>query len=177
MLLDNTLTFNSAVGTPQAITGTADSSGIIDITGAGVGNLPTIIDGFPAVNTDVGSDYGAGDGVAIPHVLVTVTTAGTTSDTITISLKWAPDNGSGSEGSYTTLVSSPAIAGSALVAGTVIDIPVPPATSLAGESKPRFYKLTYTNSGSAHVSVLANMVLNPEQVYQMAKYANNYIVV
>lgn len=177
MILDGKLTFNSAVGTPQAITGTADSAGIVDVTGAGSGNLPTMIDGFPAVNTDLGSDYGAGDGIAIPHVLVTVTTAGTTADTITISLEWAPDNGSGGQGAYTTLVSTPAFTGSSLVAGTVIDIPVPPVTTLAGESKPRFYKLVYTNSNAAHVSVLANMVLNPSQVAQMARYANNYIVV
>lgn len=177
MLLDGALTFNSAVGTPQAVSATADSSGIIDVTGAGSGNLPTMINGFPAANTAVGNDYGAGDGVAIPHVLVSVTTAGTGSGTIQIDLAWAPDNGSGSPGSYTILAYTPAFTGSTLVKGTVIDIPVPPATSLAGESLPRFYKLTYTVSGSATVSVLANMVLNPEQVYQMSKYAANYIVV
>lgn len=177
MLLDGALTFNSAVGTPQAITTTGVSSGVIDVTGAGVGNLPTIINGFPAANTAVGSDYGAGDGIAIPHVLISVTTTGTTSNTLTIGVEWAPDNGSGSEGSYTVLVQTPAFTGTALTKGTVIDIPLPPATSLAGESLPRFYKLVYTCSGALTVSLLANMVLNPEQVYQMSKYAANYIVV
>lgn len=177
MILDGSLTFNSAVGTPQAISATAASSGIVDVTGAGSGNLPTMINGFPAANTAVGSDYGAGDGNTIPHVLISVTTAGTGTGTIQIALEWAPDNGSGSPGTYTLLVETDALVGSTLVKGTVIDIPVPPATSLAGESLPRFYKLEYTVSGTAGVSVLANMVLNPEQAYQMSKYSNNYIVV
>lgn len=176
MILDGKLTFNTAVGTPQAITTTADSS-VIDVTGAGIGNLPTIIDGFPAVNTDVGSDYGAGDGEAIPHVIISVTTAGTGAGTCQIALQWAPDNGSGSEGAYTTLVETDLLVGTTLVAGTIIDIPVPPATSLAGVSKPRFYRLVYTVASTFSVSVLANMLLSPTQAYQMAKYSNNYIAV
>lgn len=175
MFLDNTLTFNSAVGTAQAITTTADSSGIIDITGAGSGNAPAMINGFPATNTAIGEDYGVGDGVAVPHVLITVTTAGTGAGTITISVKSAPDDGSYGQGSYTTLVSTPAFTGTALTAGTVIDIPLPP--EVTGTALPRFYKLTYTVASTATVSVLANLVLNPAQLATFGKYANNYIVV
>lgn len=175
MFLDNELTFNSAVGTAQAITTTADSTSIIDITGAGSGNAPAMINGFPSANTAIGEDYGAGDGEAIPHVLLTVTTAGTGAGTITVSVATAPDDGSYGQGSYTTLVSTPALTGSTLTAGTVIDIPLPPLRS--GTTLPRFYKLVYTVAGSATVSVLANLVLNPAQVATFGKYANNYIVV
>jgi hypothetical protein len=175
MILDNGLTFNSAVGTPQAITATADSAGIIDITGAGSGNAPAMINGYPLSNTSIGEDYGAGNGEAIPHVLVTVTTAGTGTGTIQISVEAAPDNGSYGQGTYTTLVSTQAFTGTNLTAGSVIDIPLPPVAP--GEALPRFYKLTYTVSGTATVSVLANMLLNPAQVRQMTQYANNYFVV
>lgn len=176
MFLDGKLTFNSAIGTAQAITTTADSAGIIDVTGAGSGNAPAMYNGYGFSNTALGSDYGAGDGIAIPHVLLTVTTAGTGAGTITVSVESAPDNGSYGQGSYTTLVSTPAFVGTSLTAGTVIDIPLPP--EVVGIDKlPRFYKLVYTVSGSATVSVLANMVLNPQQVAQMKLYANNYIAV
>ncbi len=177
MFLDNKLTFNSAVGTPQAITATADSAGIVDITGAGSGNAPAMINGFPATNTAIGEDYGAGDGVAIPHVYINVTTAGVGAGTLVISVQAAPDDGSYGQGSYTTLVSTPALTLSTLTLGTVIDIPLPPIRYTLGQALPRFYKLVYTQSGSTGVSVLANLVLNPQQSLEAGKYANNYIVV
>lgn len=175
MFLDSTLTFNSAVTTPQAISANAVSAGVVDVTGAGVGNLPAMINGFPATNTALGSDYGVGDGVAIPHVIVSVTTAGTGSGTITIALEAAPDSGTGTEGSYTILVQTPAFVGTALTKGTVIDIPIPP--EVTGTVLPRFYKLAYTVSGTAGVSVLAFIVLNPAQLAQFGQYSNNYIVI
>lgn len=176
MFLDNKLTFNSAVGTAQAITTTADSS-IIDITGAGAGTAPAMINGFPATNTAIGEDYGAGDGVAIPHVYITFTAVGSSSNTLTVSLKAAPDNGSYSEGTYTTLWVSRAILESALAVGDIIDIQVPPIQYTIGEALPRFYKLTYTCSGNITVSVLANLVLNPQQSLLLGKYNNNYLAV
>lgn len=177
MFLDNKLTFNSAVGTAQAITTTADSSGIIDVTGAGSGNAPAMINGFPSTNTAIGDDYGAGDGVAIPHVLINVTANGTGAGTITIEVKAAPDDGSYGQGTYTTLVKTQAFTGTDLDVGDVIDIPLPPTLYTMGEALPRFYKLTYTISGSATVSVLANLVLNPQQSLLLGQYNNNYIVV
>lgn len=177
MFLDNKLTFNSAVGTAQAITATADSSGIVDITGAGSGTAPAMINGFPATNTAIGEDYGAGDGVAIPHVFLNVTTAGVGAGTVTVEVKAAPDDGSYGQGTYTTLVTTPALVFSTLAVGTVIDIPLPPIRYTLSQALPRFYKLTYTVSGATGVSVLANLVLNPQQSLEAGKYANNYIVV
>jgi len=177
MFMDAKLTFNSAFGTPQAISATADSAGIIDITGAGSGNAPAMINGFPATNTSIGEDYGAGDGVAIPHVYVNVTTAGTGAGTVAISVAAAPDNGSYGQGTYTTLVSTPGLVGTTLVLGSIIDIQLPPIRYTLGEALPRFYKLIYTVTGSATVSVLANLVLNPQQSLESGLYSNNYIAV
>lgn len=175
MFLDNTLSFNTTIGTAQTITATADSQVVLDVTGAGSGNAPAMINGFPATNTSIGEDWGAGDGEAIPHVLVTVPATGTGAGTVTISVATAPDNGSYGQGSYTTLVSTPALVGTALVAGTVIDIPLPPLNS--NTTLPRFYKLVYTVSGTISVGVNAEIVLNPAQIATFKKYANNYIVV
>jgi len=176
MFLDSKLTFNSTFGTPTAITTTADSA-VIDITGAGSGNAPAMINGFPAANTAIGADYGAGDGQVIPHVYLNVTTAGTGAGTITVSVKAAPDDGSYGQGTYTTLVSTRAITGTDLVAGSIIDIPLPPIQYTLAEDLPRFYKLTYTVASTAGVSVLANLVLNPQQSLLGGQYANNYIAV
>lgn len=175
--LDGKLTFNSALGTAQAITTTADSSGIIDVTGAGSGNAPAMINGYPSANTAIGNDYGAGDGVAIPHVVLNVTADGTGTGTITVEVKAAPDDGSYGQGTYTTLVRTQAYVGTDLDSGDVIDIPLPPSLYTQGEALPRFYKLTYTVSGSATVSVLANLELNPQQALLLGQYNNNYLAV
>lgn len=177
MFLDGKLTFNSSIGTAQAITTTADSAGIIDITGAGSGNAPAMINGFPATNTAIGEDYGAGDGIAIPHVYIAITAVGSSSNTLTISLKAAPDNGTYGQGTYTTLWTTRAITESTLAVGDILDLQVPPIQYTETEALPRFYKLTYTCAGSITTSVLAYMAINPQQSLLLGQYANNYIVV
>ena len=178
MFLDGGLTFNSAVGTAQAITATADSAGIIDVTGAGSGNSPAMINGPGAANTALGSDYGLGDSVATPHVFVTITAVGTSTNTLTIAVKAAPDNGSYGQGTYTTLVQTPAIVENTLAVGDIIDIPLPPTRYTEAEALPRFYKLTYTASAALTTSVLANLVLNPESATAGGVlYNNNFIAV
>lgn len=176
MFLDGKLTFNSTFGTATDITTTADSA-VIDVTGVGSGTAPSMISGYPASTTAVGNDYGAGDGVAIPHVYIVVTTAGTGAGTISFELKAAPDNGSYGQGTYTTLWRTGTITGTDLTAGTILDLQVPPIEYTFGEALPRFYKLTYTVSGSATASVLANMVLNPQQALLGGEYSNNFLAV
>lgn len=175
MFLDQTLSFNTTVGVAQTVTATADSAAIVDITGAGTGNAPAMINGFPATNTAIGEDYGAGDGLAIPHVLITVPVLGSGTGTVTISVQSAPDDGSYGQGTYTTLVSTPAIVASTLVAGTVIDIPLPPERT--GVTLPRFYKLVYTVANAFSAGFISELVINPAQINTFGKYANNYIVV
>lgn len=177
MFLDNGLTFNSAVGTAQTVTTTADSTGIIDVTGAGSGTAPAMINGFPNANTAIGEDYGVGDGVTIPWVIVAVKTAPTsTTNTLTVSLKSAPDDGSYGQGTYTTIASTGAITGANLTAGTLIAFQVPPKAP--GAAMPRFYKLTYTASATlTPMAVYADLVLNPESSLVSGQYGNNYLVV
>src|SRR5271165_6429579 len=124
--MDNTLSFSSNWSTVQTVTTTADSTNVVDLTGAGVGNAPAMINGFPQLNTSIGYDIGAGDGVAIPYLYISVPATGTGSGTVTIDLAAAPDNGSYSPGTYTTLWTGNAIVGTALLAGSYILVPVPP---------------------------------------------------
>lgn len=175
---DNQLAFSTNWSTPQAITVTADSARVIDITGAGSGNAPAMINGFPLANTAIGEDYGVGDGVAIPYLYATVTTAGTTANTLTVSLEAAPDNGSYGQGTYTVLYQSAAIAGSALTAGSSLLVPVPPTLfNWPSEALPRFYKLVYTCSSALTVSVLAGIMINPPSTLLAGQYNNNFKVV
>jgi len=92
-------------------------------------------------------DLGIGDDPAMKILVQAIGTGwapGTA--TLTVALQGAPDNGSGGQGSYTTMVTMPA----AVLGSTIntnggarlmdMDVPRPPA----GMSIPRFLKLLYT---------------------------------
>lgn len=164
-------------GTPQAVTATADSS-IVDVTGAGSGNAPTMIGGYPATNTTLGFDMGVGDGMARPYVFVLITATTTVTGTLTISLKAAPDNGSYGQGTYTTLYTSAALTGATqLAANKWLYFPVPPILGSMGEANPRFYKLTYTVGSSISLSLSAGIVVDPTSFLGGTLYNNNYIAI
>lgn len=180
--MDNSLAFSTSWSTAQTVTTTADSTNVVDITGAGSGNAPAMINGFPNLNTGIGEDYGAGDGVAIPYVYITVPaiTGGTQTGTVTISVLAAPDNGSYSPGSYTTLLTIPAITGTNLnsALGHYIIVPLPPTQfAWTAEAPPRFYKLAYTVSGTQSTKFLAGLMLNPPSSLLLGQYNNNFAVV
>lgn len=179
MFLDNTLCFNGSWTTPTAaITATADGTTVLDITGAGVGNAPTMINGFPATNTAIGADWGAGDSLASPYIYVAVNTTGTGTGTVTFSVSAAPDNGSYSPGTYTQLYQSNAIVGTNLIAGRYLIVPLPVTEYSFGEALPRFYKITYTVSGTVGaVKFTSGLVMNPQESLLSGQYANNFIVV
>lgn len=181
MFLDNSLSFNGGWSTPSAaITATVDGTTIVDITGAGSGNAPAMINGFPATNTAIGEDYGAGDGITVPYVLAIVNTTGTGSGTLTISVSAAPDNGSYSPGTYYEIYQSDDYVGTNLVAGTVLQFPLPPIIEGLGTAKalPRFYKITYTVSGTVGaVKFISGLGLNPTSIGLQGRYPNNFLVV
>ena len=160
--------------TAQAITVTAASTNVFDVTGAGAGNAPAMI-GANGVNTALGYDIGAGDGQVRPTVLVSIGVNGTGAGTIQIQLQAAPDNGSYSPGSYVTIVQTDAIVGTALDAGQLIEIPVPPVPP-AFSGLPRFYRLNYVVAGTAGVTLTANLLLNPPEIRTATIYGSNFQV-
>jgi hypothetical protein len=161
MFGDNSLSFNTNLSSTQAITATAASTTVIDVTGAGAGNAPNQINGYGQANTAIGVDYGTGDGMATPYVVVLVTAVTTVTGTLTIALQAAPDNGSYSAGTYTSIFTSAALTGATqLYAGAVLYFQVPPTLAAMGEALPRFYRLNYTVGSSISLSVNAFMTLN-----------------
>lgn len=174
--IDTQLTFSSFT-TPVAITSTADSS-IIDVTGYGVGVAP-VMTGAGGLNTAIGTDIGNGDGATVPWLYLVVTTAFVSGGgaTLTVSLKAAPDSGTYTEGTYTTLYQSIAFSVAQLVVGQVLFVPVPPRvlSTLPGEALPRFYKLTYTVGTSTFSAgkVGAGLILNPPMGIESTLIGNN----
>lgn len=173
------MAFNDAslvFSTAQAITTTADSTNVIDVTGAGSGNAPAMI-GANGLNTAIGVDYADFDGSAGTWLYMIVTTTGTTANTLTVSLNAAPDNGSYSPGTYTAIYTSKAFAGTALIKGNVLQVPIPPILNTFGEALPRFYKVIYTCSGALTVSVTTELLINPPSVGALGLYGSNFTAV
>lgn len=159
----------------QAVTATADSTNVFDVTGAGVGNAPAMI-GAGGVNTAMGFDVGAGEGPAVPQVQIAVITSTTATGSLQISLSAAPDNGSYSAGTYVPVYESAPLTGAQLAKGAVLTFqvpPIPPALLL-----PRFYKLTYTVvSGSISLVVDANLLINAPLVRDVTLYGSNFVAI
>lgn len=177
MFLDALVQFSTA----QAITVTAPSTVIYDVTGAGSGNAPNMIGGITASgNALIGFDIGDGDGIAIPEVYVDVSTTFTAGGaaTMTIQLQAAPDNGSNAPGTYVTIFQTAAltVAQLANTAAVQFQVPeVPPSTF--GEAMPRFYRLNYVvATGPFTAGALnANIVLNPSNGTKLRNYPSNYV--
>jgi len=175
--MDNTLAFSSNWSTVQTVSATADSTRVVDITGAGSGNAPAMINGYPASNTAIGEDYGVGDGVAIPYLYLSIPAAGTGTQTgsFTVTIAAAPDDGSYGQGSYTSLYVSKSFTSSTLGAGSTLLVPLPPTLfSFPSEALPRFYKLTYTVTGTMSRGFLAGLMLNPPSSLLGIQYNENF---
>lgn len=178
MFLDALIAFSTA----QAITSTAASTSIYDVTGAGSGNAPNMIGGVTSTgNALIGFDIGDGDGFAIPEVYVDVTTPFVSGGgaTLTIQLQAAPDNGSNAPGTYVTIFQSAALTVAQLTTtGSHVQFQVPevPPTTF-GEAMPRFYRLNYVVATSTFSAgaLSANMVLNPSNGTKLQNYPSNYI--
>lgn len=167
--IDNPLLLSNA----QAISASAASTNIYDVTGAGSGNAPGVTFG---TGNPIFVDIGAGDGVVRPVASFTVTTTGTGTGTIAIAVEAAPDNGSNAPGTYQILTETQPFTGTALVAGEQINLGIPPAPILQNGTQllPRFYRFYYTVSGTATVSLSGAIQLNPTTGLTSLQIGNNF---
>lgn len=167
----------AALSTAQSVTATAASTNAWDVTGQGAGaTLPNMI-GSGGLSTALGYDAGAGDGAVQPFILVSFGTCTTVTGTLTIAIQCAPDNGSGSAGSYVTLSSTPALTGSSqLFAGNSLALRIPGLSPglIVNGGLPRFYQLNYTVTGSISVIVSANITLNAPTLRDATLYGSNF---
>lgn len=148
MILDGLLTFTGTFAgasggiqsgqyTDAPTTGTQDCSNVVDL---GLAGIPTSANGGGA------RDMGIGDKPSLKlSAIATTAFAGGTS--LQLELQGAPDNGSGGQGSYTVLWTSPAYAEATLIQGAQLaNIDVPRV--LFEEVLPRFLKLTCVSVGT-----------------------------
>jgi len=125
-ILDKLLEFDP---TGTALTTTADSTNRLDL----------------GANRDLGVDGQTLD------VLVQIITSLTGGTSLQVAIQGAPDNGSGAEGTYVTLVQTPAIVTARLLAGReLLRVPLPYLQDAGADSnKPyRFLKIVYTIVGT-----------------------------
>ena len=167
--LDNALLLSNA----QAITATAASTNLYDVTGSGSGVVPPMVFGTTGV---AGFDIGLADGASTPMAYFTVTTAFVSGGgaTLQFQIQAAPDNGSGSPGTYTTLYTSATFAASTLVAGAQLVVPVPPI--VPGEALPRFYRFNYVVATSTFSAgaVTGGIIINAPSKLENTLYPNNF---
>lgn len=172
MFFDNTLLLSNA----QAITSTAPSTNIYDVTGAGSGVAPSLV--FGQGVTNFGADIGIGDGVAVPTAYFTVTTAFVSGGgaTLSIQVQSAPAS-SNSPGSYVTLSQTQVFTAAQLVAGATIILPIPPVAPIeAAEALPRFYRFNYVVATSTFSAgnITGGILLNPAIGIPSTFYPNNF---
>jgi hypothetical protein len=158
MILDAFLQFTGAPATGGIVvtgtnydlptTGTQNSSNILDLHMAGIPVL---------ANLQGARDIGIGDNPAL-KLLVQVTTAFGGGTSLQVILQGAPDNGSGSPGSYANWWLSPVYTEAQLVAGARLydmDMPRPPQ----GVAIPRFLRLSYVSVGTHTSGALGGWIV------------------
>lgn len=161
MILDGYLMFTltPANGGDNPTTGTQQSTNVIDLG---------VVSGLPAsaVNAGGARDIGIGDDPSL-KILVQVVTAFLSGTNLAVSLQGAPDAGSNTPGSYTTMTTGPTVALASLVVGARLldqDMPRP----VPGQALPRYLRLQYVSTGTFTAgNIIGTLVLDrhdlPEQ--------------
>lgn len=155
MILDGALQFTGTAGTvsnDSPTTGTQQSTNVIDLVNA--------------------RDMGIGDDPAL-KLMVEILTTFTGGTSLQLQLQGAPDNGSGSPGSYTTMWDSGAIAEASLLAGRYlanIDMPrtilaLPNTGASAAQALPRFLRLQYITVGTHGAGAIYGSIVLDRQDY------------
>ncbi len=156
----------------QNVTAAAASTVVYDVTGAGVGNAPSMT--FGTNTTNYGVDIGNSQTLASPCALFVITTTGTGTGTIAFGIE-AALNSSNSEGTYVRLTTSAAYVGTALLAGNTIILPIPPWAQIAPAMHlPRFYRAYYDQTGNGAVHVSTFILMNPPAGYVSTQIASNF---
>ena len=152
MILDNSLmfsgtsngasagiTFAGGLNLDRPTTGTQAASNIIDLG---------VVNGLPASAAGGGGarDIGIGDDPAM-KLLVVCTQALAGGTNIRVQLQGAPDGGSGTPGSFTTMWDGPTVLLASAAAGVYLaNIDVP--RTVPGQATPRYLQLNYISAGT-----------------------------
>jgi hypothetical protein len=157
MILDRLLTF-TGTGTGanpnfDAITTTADATNVIDL---GLFGLP------PSASGGGARDIGVGDDPMLKLLIEVVVPFTSSANTLTCTLQGAPDNGTGGQGAYTVMWTSPAaVPASAMTTAGIYLANVDVPRQIPGQPMPRFLKVNFAASAAlAGGSVYAGIVID-----------------
>jgi hypothetical protein len=154
MILDGALQFSGTAGSASAMTdspttGTQQSTNVLDLLNA--------------------RDLGVGDDPSL-ELMIQIMTTFASGTSLQVQLQGAPDNGSGSPGTYTTMWDSGALAEASLVAGRYIMAGTMPRVLLptgvgptAAQALPRFLRLQYVTVGTHTAGALAGFIVLDRQ--------------
>ncbi len=183
MIMDALLLLDGSVSAAGVLSGTAVNSGTT-FTSSAATSSANIIDTSQLASSakGYGRDLGPGDDLSLV-VMVQTTFAGSSS-TLQIALQYAPDNGSGSPGTFVTMVQSAAYTLTQLTAGSeLLRIQLPPVSPQGpgGSFIPKFIQLSYTvgtanmTAGAIVAAILIDReALGPYLGYQSG-YSNQYL--
>lgn len=153
-MLDGALQFTGTAGSASAMfdtptTGTQQSTNVLDLVNA--------------------RDLGIGDDPSL-ELLIQILVTFTVGTSLQVQLQGAPDNGSGSPGTYVTMLDSGAIAEASLLAGRYIlattvprillPTPTGPSSAMA---LPRFLRLQYITVGTHSTGTLVGFIVIDRQ--------------
>lgn len=155
-------------GSNLAVTNAAVFSNVIDILGVGAGITAAQANVIIGTATVPGWDPGAG--IVVPEIICAVGTAFAGTGTLTMAFQGAPDNGSGSPGSYQTFDQTPAMTIAQLTASSFFGRMKWPYEYPDGFN-PRFFRLSFTPSGTFTAGTVANALVTMGPPIQFNKYA------
>ncbi len=182
MIMDNLLLLDGSVSSAGVFSGTAVNSGTTFT--AGSTSSANILDVSQLASSagGYGRDIGIGDDLELVCMVTTAFTG--SSSTLQVQLQYAPDNGSGSPGTFVTVAQSIAYALTALTAGAeLLRIKVPPMTPnpAIGSALPKFIQMNYvvgvanmTQGAIASFIVVDRTALGPGLGYRSG-YSNQYL--
>lgn len=155
MIIDGALQFTGAAGavnTDSPTTGTQQSTNVLDLVNA--------------------RDMGIGDDPAL-ELLIQILETFADGTSLDVQLQGAPDNGSGSPGSYTTMWTSGALAEAVLIAGRYLAnitfprtiLALPNTGASAAQALPRFLRLQYVTVGTHTAGAIYGAIVLDRQDY------------
>jgi hypothetical protein len=177
MINDATLNFVN-YGTGLSLVGAAGvdfATDPIDLMGAGPGTTVTNIWGNSTLPFSPDA-RGVGDPTPLISILIgTAFVNDTGTPTLTVEFQGAPDNGSGSPGTYDTYRATGAIATASLTAGQVIRMEFVPPFPL--NDRPRFLRLNFSIPAGTNYSagtIASATVITGRDDWYVGQQARNY---
>ncbi len=182
MIMDALLLLDGSVSSAGVFSGTAVSSGSTFTVGSTASANIIDMSQIASSAKGLGRDIAVGDDIELVSIVTTLFTG--SASTLQLQVQYAPDNGSGSPGSWVTVAQTIALALTQLVAGAEIwraKLPPLMPAGVYGTAIPKFLQMNYvvgtanmTAGAIATFLVLDKTALGPQLGYQSG-YSNQYL--